>query len=258
MTRPFDAKNPLRVLILGGTTEARELTEKLAARHAIEASVSLAGRTRNPLALPAPTRSGGFGGVEGLIAHLRAENIDALIDATHPFAAIMSRNAAQAAHLANVPLLALVRPEWARLPDDIWREVANVAEAVEALGEAPRNVLVTLGRNEVRALEAAPQHHYLIRSIDPVEPPLALPSARYIETRGPFNETDEHTLLVANHVEAILAKNSGGSASYAKIAAARALGIEVIMITRPARPDVETLATVDEALAWLDKLAPTS
>jgi len=258
MTRPPDANNPLRVLILGGTTEARELSESLAARADIEASVSLAGRTRNPLVLPAPTRSGGFGGVEGLVAHLRMEKIDALIDATHPFAAIMSRNAAQAAALASVPLLALVRPAWERLPGDIWQEVEDVPHAVAALGDAPRNLLVTLGRNEVRALEAAPQHSYLIRSIDPVEPKLALPSARYIETRGPFVEAEEHALLVANNIDAILAKNSGGSASYAKIAAARALGLTVIMITRPQRPDVETVATVDDALAWLERLAPAS
>jgi len=226
----------------------------LAARPRMEASVSLAGRTRNPLVLPAPTRSGGFGGVEGLAAHLRAENIDVLIDATHPFAAIMSRNAAEAAALAGVPLLALVRPEWEREPGDIWVEVADVPQAVAALGKTPRRVLVTLGRNEVGALEAAPQHDYLIRSIDPVEPPLALPSARYIETRGPFIKAEEHALLLANNIDAILAKNSGGSASYAKIAAARTLGIEVIMITRPARPQVETAASVEEALAWLERL----
>ncbi len=216
--------------------------------------MSLAGRTRNPLVLPAPTRSGGFGGVDGLVAHLRAEKIDVLVDATHPFAAIMSRNAAQASALAGVKLLALVRPAWERLPDDIWHEVEAVPHAVAALGDAPRNVLVTLGRNEVRALEAAPQHRYLIRSIDPVEPKLALPSARYIETRGPFNEPDEHALLVANDIDAVLAKNSGGTASYAKIAAARALGLTVIMITRPARPAVEAVANVDEALAWLERL----
>ncbi len=216
--------------------------------------MSLAGRTRNPLILAASTRSGGFGGVEGLADHLRMEKIDVLVDATHPFAAIMSRNAVEAATLAGVPLLALVRPEWAPQPGDLWIEAEDVPQAVRALGETPRHVLVTLGRNEVRALEAAPQHHYLIRSIDPVEPPLSVPSARYIETRGPFNEADEHTLLVANDIDAILAKNSGGAASYAKIIAARALGIEVIMITRPERPQVETAATVDDALAWLERL----
>lgn len=218
--------------------------------------MSLAGRTRNPLVLPAPTRSGGFGGVEGLAAHLRTEQIEVLIDATHPFAAIMSRHAADAATLAGVKLLALVRPAWERVPGDIWTEVEDVPQAVAALGDASRNVLVTLGRNEVGALEAAPQHRYLIRSIDPVEPRLALPSARYIETRGPFVEAEEHALLVTNEIDAILAKNSGGSASYAKISAARALGIEVIMIGRPARPEVETVATVDDALAWLEKGAP--
>ncbi len=161
-----------RILILGGTTEARLLAERLAARDDISVTVSLAGRTRNPLDMPATIRVGGFGGADGLAEYLRAEAIDALIDATHPFAAAMSFNAAEAARLAGVPLLALARPAWERQPGDIWREAANVTQAVELLGAAPRRVLVALGRNEVRALEAAPQHFYLVRSVDPVEPPL--------------------------------------------------------------------------------------
>ncbi|MDQ0348211.1 cobalt-precorrin-6A reductase [Ancylobacter vacuolatus] len=242
-----------RLLILGGTAEARELATALQARGGFALSLSLAGRTRNPLPSDAPTRSGGFGGVEGLEAHLKAERIDALIDATHPFAATMSHNAAQAARRAGVPLLALLRPEWPRQPGDIWSEVADIPEAVEKLGPAPRRVLVALGRNEVRALEAAPQHHYLVRSIDPVEPPLAVPQARYIEARGPFAEEDEHALLTAHRIDAILSKNSGGEATYGKIAAARALGIEVVMVARPPRPPVETVASVGEVLAWLKK-----
>ncbi|WP_131836140.1 cobalt-precorrin-6A reductase [Ancylobacter aquaticus] len=258
MTTPFSIRETgaPRLLILGGTAEARELAAALAARRGFDVSLSLAGRTRNPLPSPAPTRSGGFGGAAGLAAHLKAERIDALVDATHPFAAIISRNAAQAAQSAGVPLLALLRPQWQCEPGDLWTQAATLPEAVEKLGPAPRRVLVALGRNEVRALEAAPQHHYLVRSIDPVEPPLDVPQASYIEARGPFAEEDERALLAAHRIDAILSKNSGGAATYGKITAARVLGIEVVMVARPVRPEVETVASVGEVLDWLETLRP--
>ena len=243
-----------RLLILGGTAEARALAAALAGRGDYEVSLSLAGRTRNPLDQAAPVRSGGFGGAEGLAAHLKAERIDALIDATHPFAANISRNAAKAARLAGVPLLALLRPQWRREAGDLWTEAADIPDAVAKLGPTPRRVLAALGRNEAHALEAAPQHHWLVRSIDPIEPPLALPSVATIEARGPFPEEDERALLSEHRIDAVLSKNSGGAATYGKIAAARALGIEVIMVTRPARPEVETVASVEEALEWLQAL----
>lgn len=241
-----------RILILGGTTEARRLAERLAARDDIAVTVSLAGRTRNPVELPAPVHSGGFGGAEGLARYLRTERIDALVDATHPFAAVMSFNAAEAARRTGVPMIALARPAWERQPGDLWREAADVADAVARLGEAPRRVLVALGRNEVHALEAAPHHAYLVRSVDPVEPPLELAEASYIVARGPFEEADERDLLQRHRIDAVLAKNSGGAATYGKIAAARALGVEVILVRRPARPDVATVGNVDAALAWID------
>ncbi|WGD32072.1 cobalt-precorrin-6A reductase [Ancylobacter sp. WKF20] len=246
---------PLRVLILGGTGEARDLATVLAGRPEFTPSLSLAGRTRNPLDLPGAVRSGGFGGAEGLAAHLREARIDALIDATHPFAAIISANAARAADMAGVPLLALARPAWEETPGDRWTPASDITEAVARLGVTPRRVLVALGRNEVRALEAAPQHHYLVRSIDPVEPPLAVPQARYITARGPFPLEDERALLIANRIDAVLSKNSGGPATYGKIAAARELGIEVVMVARPPRPPVETVGSVAEVIAWLERLA---
>ena len=243
-----------RILILGGTTEARLLAERLAARDDINVTVSLAGRTRKPLDMPATVRIGGFGGADGLAEYLRAETIGALVDATHPFAAAMSFNAAAAAKLAGVPLLALARAPWEHQPGDIWREAESVAQAVALLGAAPRRVLVALGRNEVHALEAAPQHAYWVRSVDPVEPPLRLDDTHYIVARGPFPEGEECDLLKRHRIDAVLAKNSGGDATYGKIAAARTLGIEVILAKRPPRPDVPTVGSVDEALAWLNSL----
>jgi precorrin-6A/cobalt-precorrin-6A reductase len=242
------------ILILGGTTEARLLAERLAARDDINVTVSLAGRTRKPLDMPATVRIGGFGGADGLAEYLRAGTIGALVDATHPFAAAMSFNAAEASRLASVPLLALARPAWKRQQGDIWREAESVAQAVALLGAASRRVLVALGRNEVHALEAAPQHAYWVRSVDPIEPPLRLDDARYILARGPFSEADELALLEQNRIEAVLAKNSGGDATYGKMAAARLLGIEVILIKRPPRPEVPTVGSVEAALAWLDSL----
>lgn len=220
-------------------------------------TLSLAGRTAAPAALPVPVRSGGFGGVAGLADYLTAERIGALIDATHPYAAVISANAAQAARLANVPLLAFRRPAWARREGDRWTEVADVNAAVEALGEKPRRVFLALGRKEVAPFAQAPQHHYLVRSVDPIDPPLAVPHADYILARGPFGEDDERTLLTAHGIEVIVSKNSGGSATYGKIAAARALGIDVIVLRRPELPEAPSAETVDAALAWLDHaLAP--
>jgi precorrin-6A/cobalt-precorrin-6A reductase len=241
----------LRVLILGGTTEARRLAERLASRHDLDVRLSLAGRTSNPVPHPVPLRVGGFGGPEGLAAYLKDERIDRLVDATHPYAARMSANAAQAGALARVPLLALRRPAWQPVAGDRWREVADAQAAAQALGEAPRRVFLALGRNEIAPFASAPQHFYLVRSVDPVEPPLAVPSATYIRARGPFREADDRALLAAHRIDGVVSKNSGGDAAYGKIAAARTLRIAVILLRRPPLPEVPAVETVDAAVAWL-------
>lgn len=237
-----------RILILGGTTEARELAARLASRGDLAITLSLAGRTASPVAQPVPVRIGGFGGTEGLARHLRDERIRLLIDATHPFAARISANAVVAASMADVPLLTLLRPEWTPVTGDVWSVVDTIPEAVAALGEAPRKVFVTLGRQELRPLEDAPQHNYVIRSVDPVEPRINVPSAEYILDRGPFEEARERALLAAHGIEVILSKNSGGAAAYAKIAAARAQNISVILVRRPAVSG-EAVNDVDAAVA---------
>lgn len=244
-----------RILILGGTLEARELAEELAARRRYAATLSLAGRTVKPARHPVPVRSGGFGGADGLAHYLRAENIDFLIDATHPYAAIMSRNAAEAARTAGVMLVALRRAPWIAAPGDRWTEVADAAQAVGALGELPRRVFLAIGRQEIGPFRQAPQHHYLVRSVEPIDPPLKVPRAAYIVARGPFSEDDDRLLLGAHRIDAVVAKNSGGSATYGKIVAARALGIEVIMLRRPVLPEVPSVASVAECVGWLDHAA---
>ena len=240
----------MRILILGGTTEARRLAERLAARADLAVTLSLAGRTRAPVPHPVPVRVGGFGGAQGLADYLREERIDALIDATHPYAAQISVNAMRAAELAGTRLLALRRPAWTPVAGDCWIEVADTKEAAQVLGTTPRRVFLALGRNEIAPFTGAPHHHYLVRSVDPAE--LAVPHADYIRARGPFSEAADHALLVEHRIDVVVSKNSGGDAAYGKIAAARALGLAVVMLRRPALPDVLAVETIDGVVHWLD------
>jgi precorrin-6A/cobalt-precorrin-6A reductase len=241
-----------RILILGGTTEARQLAGRLAARPDLAVTLSLAGRTAAPAPQPVPVRVGGFGGAAGLAAWLRAQAVDLLMDATHPYAARMSANAAEAAARAEVALIALDRPAWTPVAGDRWTAVPDMPAAVQALGAAPRRAFLALGRNELAPFAAAPQHFYLVRSVDPVEPPLAVPHAAYLTGRGPFDEAGERELLARHRIDVVIAKNSGGAATYGKLAAARSLGLAVIMLARPARPAAPAAASVEEVLARLD------
>ena len=239
----------MRVLILGGTTEASELARLLANDKRWQATLSLAGITSSPVAQPIPVRFGGFGGADGLAEYLRAQAIGALVDATHPFAAQMSRNAAEAARRTAVPLLAVVRPEWSPAPGDRWRVVPDMASAAAALGAA-RRVLLTVGQKDLAPFVAAPQYRYVVRS---VERPAVLPAqAETIIARGPYAEADERRLLEERRIDILVTKNSGGSATRAKLDAARALGIGVVMVARPVLPDVVRRTTAREALDWLD------
>ncbi|MEY9168344.1 precorrin-6A/cobalt-precorrin-6A reductase [Sinorhizobium fredii] len=246
-----------RILILGGTTEARQLAERLAGYRRYDAAISLAGRTADPRPQPLPTRIGGFGGAEGLAVFLELEKVSLLVDATHPFAARMSHNAATAAAATGVPLLGLRRPAWEAQPGDRWTRVVSVAEAVSALGAAPRRVFLAIGRQEAFHFEKAPQHSYVVRSVDPVTPPLNLPEATAILAHGPFAEADELELLGKHAIDVIVAKNSGGTATYGKVAAARKLGLEVVMVERHKPAEVPTVYTCDEALERIhQRLSP--
>src|SRR6266700_4089017 len=245
-----------RILILAGTAEARQLAERLAERRDLAVTLSLAGRTANPAAQPVPVRIGGFGGAEGLASYLTAERIDALIDATHPYTAIMAAHAAQAAASAGVPLLALRRASWTAVAGDRWIEAADARAAADALGDMPQRVFLALGRKDLAPFEAAPRNYYLVRSVDPVEPRLAVPNASYVTARGPFTEADDRALLGAHRIEIVVAKNSGGNATYSKIAAARGLGLAVILLRRPRLPEVPAVATIEDAAAWIDHGMP--
>lgn len=242
----------MKLLVLGGTTEAAALAAGLAGRPGLDVTLSLAGRTSHPKPAAVPTRVGGFGGVEGLRAWIAAHGIVAVIDATHPFAAVISRNAAEACAALRRPLLALRRPPWRAGLGDRWIEVGTMPQAVAALGDTPRRVFLTVGRLELAPFSAAPQHRYWVRTIEPIGDALAAPEVVAIQARGPFEEESERAFLESQRIEVVVTKNSGGAATYGKIAAARALGVPVVMVARPAKPEVPSLESVEEALVWIE------
>jgi precorrin-6A/cobalt-precorrin-6A reductase len=247
----------LKVLILGGTSEARHLALRLLADARFEAVLSFAGRTEKVADPGVPYRVGGFGGASGLLAHLEREGVRGLIDATHPFAAEMSRNAALAARAGGVPLARLEPPAWSATAEDRWVTVPDMAAAAHALateplGSEPRRVFLSIGRLEVGAFAVAPWHDYLIRAVDPFEPPL--PHARVVAARGPFALHDEVGLLERERIEVLVSKNAGTPSTRAKLDAARALGLPVVMVARPSLPVVPLLASAEAAHAWLANL----
>ncbi len=244
---------PLRILILGGTTEASALARLLAGDPRFDATLSLAGRTASPKSQPLATRIGGFGGAEGLARFLRDERIDVMVDATHPYAARISANAVAAHRATGIPLASLVRPGWVAQPGEHWREVRSANEAAERLGPSPRRVFLSLGRQELHAFAAAPQHHYLARVIDPPEQAILPPNLRLLQARGPFDRAAEVRLMREEGIDVLVSKNAGGTATYAKIEAARELGLPVIMIARPDKPAGEIVTGAEAALTWLEQ-----
>ncbi|WP_372640567.1 cobalt-precorrin-6A reductase [Hyphomicrobium sp.] len=249
--------SPLRILLLGGTTEATALATHLARVDGVQATLSLAGRTANPAASAFSVRIGGFGGVEGLANHLQREKIDLLVDATHPFAARISANAIAASIETGVPLLAVERPPWTQVDGDDWIEHDGIEAAISALPHKPQDVFSGLGRQAIDALRRAPHHRYLIRVVDPIELPANLAHAKIITARGPFHTEDDIKIFTEHRIRYVLAKNAGGSAAYSKIEAARKLGITVHMVRRPALGPRPTVATSDEALNWIEALHRT-
>jgi precorrin-6A/cobalt-precorrin-6A reductase len=241
----------MRVLILGGTTEASALARLLADDSRFDTTLSLAGRTSAPIAQPVATRVGGFGGVEGQVRYLRDHAIDAVIDATHPYAAQISANAVAASAQAGVALASLVRPPWQRQEGDRWQEVASTQDAATQLGPVPRRVFLSLGRQDLHLFAAAPQHHYIARLIETPQQAKLPPDLVLLRQRGPFDLEAERRLLVDERIEVVVSKNSGGDATYAKIAAGRALGLPVVMIARPDKPAGHVVTSVEAAVDWL-------
>ena len=241
----------MRVLLLGGTTEAGDLAQALAAR-GIDAVYSFAGRTLRPLEPPLPHRSGGFGGIAGLTGWLQAQGITHVIDATHPFAAQMSRHALAASAALSLPLIAFERAPWTPVKGDRWTHVPDVTAAVAALPPAPAHVFLAIGRQEAAAFAAAPRHRYLLRLVDPAPVP-ELPDATAVIARGPFSTKGDLALLRDHAISVIVAKNAGGEGARAKLDAARMLCLPVILIDRPAYPPGRvTAGSVAGVMDWLD------
>ncbi|MBW7963154.1 cobalt-precorrin-6A reductase [Bradyrhizobium sp. BR 10261] len=239
----------MRALILGGIADASLLAAEIA-RAGIDALYSYGGRTRTPADQPLPTRIGGFGGVSGLADYISRERITHVIDATHPFAAEMSRHAIAACAATGTPLIALERAPWAKAPDDIWIEVVDVNAAVAALPEARANVFLAIGRQHIAPFAAKPQHAYTLRFVDPPDVPLPF-AADVIVSRGPFTIDGEAEMMRTRGIASIVARNSGGAGARAKIDAARMLGLPVIMISRPNLPERKRVESVAEVMQWL-------
>ena len=238
-----------RVLILGGTTEAMDLANSVAP--AFNVTYSLAGRTHSP-ALPADVtvRTGGFGGVAALSAWMLARDIDLMINATHPFAQQISANADAACRITGTPRLRLLRPAWDMLPGETWHRVEGIAAAASKVREIGKPAFLSVGRQELAAFKGLNTRKFLIRTVDPIDnPPLA--GAVCITGRGPFTAEGEAALMTRHGIGVLVSKNAGGDATYGKIAAARALGLPVVMINRPPPVLGNTVDNTAHALDWL-------
>lgn len=242
-----------QVLLLGGTFDAYTLSTRLHAA-GIPAIYSYAGATLTRRTPPLPTRVGGFGGIQGLVDYLQQHRISHVIDATHPFAAQMSRNALAACTAAGIPLLSMERPAWSAQPQDRWTPVPDMAAAAQALPPQCRNVFLSIGRKQLAAFAGrASTHRFVLRVVDHTEEALPLPAASYelVVARGPFALADEITLLQRHAIDCIVSKNAGGADTYAKIEAARTLQIPVVMVDRPLLPARTQCQTPQQAMDWL-------
>jgi precorrin-6A/cobalt-precorrin-6A reductase len=240
-----------RILLLGGTTEANLMAQALADAR-VDAVYSYAGRTDTPMGQPIQMRVGGFGSVDGLTAYLRDGAFTHVIDATHPFAAQISSNAVAVCAATGIPLMAYERKPWVQSDGDQWRHVPDIAAAAVALHGTAQRVFLAIGRQHLDAFVSQPQHHYLLRLVDVPQEPFPLPRAEAIIARGPFTVAGDTALMRQYGIQVVVAKNSGGKGASAKLAAARALHLPVIMINRPQIPARATAHTVAAVMDWLD------
>jgi precorrin-6A/cobalt-precorrin-6A reductase len=240
------------VLVLGGTAEGRELAAACASKPGLRVISSLAGRVSAPRLPSGEVRIGGFGGPAGLAGYLAAERVGAVIDATHPFAAAMTASAVAACEAAGVPLLVLRRPGWTERPGDTWHRVPSLAAAAALLPDLGERVFLTSGRQGTGAFAGVSACWFLIRAVEPPEPPLP---ARHeiLLSRGPFTLDGELALLRHHRIGVLVTKDSGGPHTAAKLDAARSLGIPVVMVDRPPLPAVATADSVAGALTWLER-----
>ena len=240
-------------MILGGTAEARVLAGLVAGEAGLDVVTSLAGRTPDPRLPAGEVRVGGFGGGEGLAGWLAEWRADAVVDATHPFAAAISRHAAYAARAAGVPLLALRRPGWSAGEGDRWHWADTVADAAGLLPGLGRRPFLTTGRQDLAAF-AGLALHFLARSVAPPPPPLPA-HCHVLLDRGPFTLDAERALLREHRIDVLVTKDSGGTATAAKLTAAREAALPVLVVRRPPLPPgVPAVTTPAAAAHWLRTL----
>jgi precorrin-6A/cobalt-precorrin-6A reductase len=236
------------ILVLGGTAEARELADALDA-DGIDVVTSLAGRVSNPRLPRGRVRIGGFGGPAALAGWLREHDVSAVVDATHPFAERISASAAQACPRAGVPLLRLERPGWSERPGDRWHRVHGLESAAALIPELGARVLLTTGRQGLAAFAHAAGAWFLIRCVEPPHAPLP-PDHELLLGRGPYTLAGELELIDRHRIDLVVTKDSGGRLTEAKLDAARERRLPVIIVRRPTRPDIDTVASVAHALVW--------
>ncbi|RII20667.1 Precorrin-6A reductase [Streptomyces sp. YIM 130001] len=241
----------MHVLILGGTTEARRLAGLLHGTPGLTVTSSLAGRVASPRLPPGEVRIGGFGGTDGMAAWLRDHRVDALIDATHPFAGTIGFHAAAAAAVARVPLLALRRPGWDPVAGDVWHDATSLAHAAELLPGLGRRVFLTTGRLGLAAFAGLTDLWFLVRSVDPPGPPFP-PRTEVLLDRGPFTLDGEREVLRQRRIDVVVTKDSGGAATAPKLTAAREAGVPVVVVRRPPAPEgVAQVPDPEAAARWV-------
>jgi precorrin-6A/cobalt-precorrin-6A reductase len=240
------------ILVLGGTTEARNLATSLH-RAGLPVVSSLAGRVSRPHLPPGEVRIGGFGGADGLARWLREHNVSAVVDATHPFAEQITEAAIAACRETGVPLLRLDRPSWSEPPGAAWKWVDSLATAAEIVFWTAERIFLTIGRQGVSAFAEVDRSWFLIRSVEPPEPPLP-PRSMVVLDRGPFTLQGEMFLMRRYLIGLLMTRDSGGTMTEPKLEAARRLGIPVVVVRRPPHPNIETVHTVEVALAWVAAL----
>ena len=216
-----------------------------------DAVLSYAGRVEAPRIQPIPTRTGGFGGIEGLVAYLVDLEVTHIIDATHPFAQQISRNAVAAAIRTGLPLIALTRPAWTSQDGDDWTHAPDMETAIHGLNVDAMRIFLAIGRTEIARFTALPQHHYVLRFVDTPKAPPPLSNHEVVVDRGPFDVASDRALLEHHRIDLVVSKNSGGEGARAKLDAARALGLPVLMIDRPSVPPRYEVSSVDDVMHWV-------
>ncbi|MFT5001423.1 MAG: precorrin-6A/cobalt-precorrin-6A reductase [Paracoccaceae bacterium] len=244
----------MKILLLAGTSDARRIAHGLASIKHVTAIASLAGVTRQPIELACETRVGGFGGAHGLRCYVQEENVGAILDATHPFAAQMSQNAAGVCKDLRLPYIQMLRPEWQAEAEDRWTRIASEAQAVEHIAPGSTVFLAT-GRQTLPAFANLQSCTLICRQIDPPKQSFPFSNGHFLFGRPPFSVNDEKELFQRLNIDWLVVKNSGAQASRSKLDAARELGLRVAMIDRPKQPDSAKVTTVDQALNWAHELS---